>query len=68
MKIEITQDQLDATIRQLEAAKVQAELDALALFKAIDILGMDAARQELAEKRLKDAQEAAELVDFFLHR
>lgn len=74
MKIEITQDQLDATIKALEFAQTRYEQDAVAIFGAM----LSAVEQEPDETRVKQSQKlgwewldmadrTSELVDFFLH-
>ena len=59
MKIQLSQDRLDATIAVLEAAQFRFEQVAAALL-------LVAAGLELAEERLKQAKTAAELADFYL--
>ena len=58
MKIQLSQDRLDATIAVLEAAQFRFEQEAAALLQV-------AAGREL-EERLKQAKTAAELADFYL--
>lgn len=60
MKIEITQDQLDALVETLEIAQTRLELEAAALLRTTE-------GHELAILRLKQAKKAAALADFFLH-
>lgn len=60
MKIELSQDRLDATIAALEAAQIRFEQEAAALLRVT-------AGHELAEIRLKQAKDAAALVDFYLN-
>ena len=59
MKIVLSQEQLDATIAALEAAQFLFEQEAAAL-------SLVPAGHALAEKRLKQAGDAAVLVDFYL--
>lgn len=70
MKIELTQEQLDATIAALEFAETRYEQEAAALISA--------ARHEqdevlcrlswkLGRKRLEQSDRVGELVDFFQH-
>lgn len=60
MKIEITQEQLDATISALEDVLARYELEASMFLR-------HPAGGDLAEQRLSQAVEAAKLVDFYLH-
>ena len=59
MKIQLSQKRLDATIAALQAAQFRLEQEAAAL------LQVEAGR-ELAEERLKQAKDAADLTDFYL--
>lgn len=59
MKIELTQDQLDATIAVLEQAQTRFEQEAAALLRVTE-------GYELAQARLKQARDATALVDFYL--
>lgn len=59
MKIELSQNRLDATIAALEAVQIRFEQEAAALLQVT-------AGHELAETRLKQAKDAAELADFYL--
>ena len=61
MKIELTQAQLDSTIKTLEDALARYEQEAAALLRVPTGNG-------LAVKRLKQAETAADLVNFFLHQ
>ncbi len=70
MKIELTQDQLDATISALEFAMVRYEQEAAALLDTARH-GQDEAFVKLSRKlgqtRLKQADAVTALVDFYLH-
>lgn len=72
MKIEISQEQLDATIAALEFARNRYEQDALTLFGAWfrtseRDTAYSASCQTLGMERMAQAVEAAKLVDFYLH-
>lgn len=60
MKIELTQECLDGTIEALEAVHTRFELEAACLLRIPE-------GRVLAQKRLKQAEEAEALVNFYLH-
>ncbi|MFG6352170.1 MAG: hypothetical protein K1W21_11310 [Oscillospiraceae bacterium] len=60
MEIEITQEQIDNLVEVLEIAQTRLEQEAAALLRVT-------AGHELAMRRLKQADKAAALADFFLH-
>ena len=70
MKIELTQEQLDAVVETLEFAQARCEQEAAAMFCANDLLvaaeGREAARR-LGQYRLEQAGKAAMLAEFFLN-
>lgn len=70
MKIELTQEQLDATIKALEFAQDRSEQEAAALFFASRKTEHERDREtvwNLGLKRMELAHQTAALVDFYLH-
>lgn len=72
MKIEITQEQLDDTIKALEFAQNRYEQDALTLLAASfrtseRDTAYSASCQTLGLERMARAVETTKLVDFYLH-
>ena len=69
MKIEISQEQLDAVIKVLEFAQDRSEQEAASLFYATRNAECDREMVwALGQERMELAHQAAELVDHFLHQ
>ena len=65
MKIELTQDQLNATIKVLEFAQGRYEQEAAALIGAAQH-EQDETLVRLSREHLEQADQASNLVDFYL--
>ena len=69
MKIEISQEQLDAVIKALEFAQDRSEQEAVSLFYAARSTEHDREMTwALGLERMELAHQTAELVDYLLHR
>lgn len=69
MKIELTQEQLDAVIKALEFAQDRSEQEAASLFYAARSTERDREMTwALGLERMELAHQTAELADFFLHQ